>query len=68
VRPVEKNRRDLRPEAFPSLSWEPQEVAQSLETLYRYVEGEALKANDWYLRKKGPSAVWANGCAVWRSC
>jgi hypothetical protein len=64
---VEKNRRDLRPEAFPSLSWEPQEVAQSLETLYRYVEGEALKANDWYLRKKGPNrrlGQWLRGLAI----
>ena len=64
---MEKNRRDLRPEAFPSLSWEPQEVAQSLETLYRYVEGEALKANDWYLRKKGPKrrlGQWLRGLAI----
>jgi hypothetical protein len=64
---MEKNRRDLRPDTFPPLSWESEEAAQSLATLYRYAECEALKANDWYLRKKVPKrrlGQWLRGLAI----
>lgn len=58
---------DLRPDAFPEMSWAGGDVEASLHALYRYAEAEALKANDWYLqkkRRKRPLGQWLRGVAI----
>jgi hypothetical protein len=45
---------DLKSRTYPSLTWTDAANAQSLETLRDYVIGQAVAAEDWYLRKR----VW----------
>ena len=49
--------RNLKPGAFPELSWKAEEVPKSLKTVFEYATQQADGASQWYLSKKGP-AKW----------
>ena len=44
--------KDETPPSLSKLSWKPEDVEASLETLYGYVEAEAVRQINWYYRKK----------------
>ncbi len=49
--------KDLRPQEFPTLSWDESKVVMSLESLSQYVTGEADSAIGWYGQKRGPKRL-----------
>src|SRR5262245_46361437 len=50
---------DLHPHRFPHLSWAEGDLAASLDAVYHWVEGEAIRAASWYLHEKKPKARWS---------
>lgn len=50
---------DLHPARFPELAWGEADLATSLEAVYHWVEGEAIRAAAWYLQEKKPKARWS---------
>jgi hypothetical protein len=60
ARPVKRRREDdLQPGRFPELSWADGDLVASLEAVYHWVEGEAIRAAAWYLQEKKPKARWS---------
>ena len=61
-RPDRRRRRDLRPGPFPTAGMEQwQDTEAALAQLYRYAEGRAIDAVDWYLQDKRGRRVWSRG-------
>jgi hypothetical protein len=56
---VEHIRKDLQPNLLTELSWEPDKVQVSLNTLFAHVTKEATDAIDWYLKSKRRKRRWA---------
>lgn len=57
-----RRRRDLRAGPFPTAAteqWHDTEAA--LTQLYRYAEGRAIEATDWYLQDKRGKRIWSRG-------
>jgi hypothetical protein len=57
-----RRRRDLRAAPIPAAAlgqWQDTEAALTL--LYRYAEGRAIDAIDWYLQDKRSKRVWSRG-------
>jgi hypothetical protein len=57
-----RRRRDLRAGPFPTAGmdqWHDTEAA--LTQLYRYAEGRAIEAIDWYLQDKRGKRIWSRG-------
>ncbi len=54
-----KRERDLGARAFPEVAWEAGRFGEGLELLYRWVEGEAVRAIEWYLAEKRGKAVFS---------
>jgi hypothetical protein len=55
-------RRDLRAGPFPTAAMEQwQDTEAALTQLYRYAEGRALDAADWYLQDKRGKRIWSRG-------
>ncbi|MCP4111802.1 MAG: SLATT domain-containing protein [Desulfobacteraceae bacterium] len=44
--------KDLKPKDFPELSWEPDNLSESLELLYKYASEEAARFSRWYYEKR----------------
>src|SRR5918995_2148528 len=64
-----RRRRDLRPGAFPAAGMEQwHDTEAALTQLYRYAEGRAIEATDWYLQDKRASASGRGACDCWPSC
>ena len=49
--------RDIRPAEFPTLSWQPRDVDDSLDALAEWVGGQAAASIAWYLREKRSKAA-----------
>jgi hypothetical protein len=64
--PVGKRKReqDLEPGRFPELSWADGDLAASLEAVYHWVEGEAIRASTWYLQEKKAKSRWSRGLRI----
>jgi SMODS and SLOG-associating 2TM effector domain 2 len=62
-RPDRRRRRhDLRPGPFPAAGLEQwQDTETALTQLYRYAEGRAIEAIDWYLADKRGKRSWSRG-------
>ena len=62
-RPDRRRRRhDLRPGPFPAAGLEQwQDTEAALTQLYRYAEGRAIEAIDWYLADKRGKRSWPRG-------
>ena len=62
-RPSRRRRRhDLRPGPFPTAGLEQwQDTETALTQLYRYAEGRAIEAIDWYLADKRGKRSWSRG-------
>jgi hypothetical protein len=61
-RPNRRRRRDLRPGPFPTAGLEEwQDTEAALTQLYRYAEGRAIEAVDWYLADKRGKRGWSRG-------
>src|SRR5215211_2706551 len=62
-RPDRRRRRpDLRPGPFPTAGLEQwQDTEAALTQLYRYAEGRAIEAIDWYLADKRGKRSWSRG-------
>src|SRR5829696_435258 len=59
-----RRRRDLRPRPFPTVGLEQwQDTETALTQLYRYAEGRAIEAIDWYLADKRGKRSWSRGPA-----
>jgi hypothetical protein len=57
-----RRRRDLRAGPFPTAAMEQwQDTEAALTQLYRYAEGRAIDAVDWYLQDKRGKRVWSRG-------
>jgi hypothetical protein len=57
-----RRRRDLRPSPIPMASLEQwQDTESALAQLYRYAEGRAIDAADWYLQDKRGKRLWSRG-------
>jgi SMODS and SLOG-associating 2TM effector domain 2 len=57
-----RRRRDLRAGPFPVAAMEQwQDTEAALAQLYRYAEGRAIDAVDWYLADKRGKRVWSRG-------
>jgi hypothetical protein len=56
---ADEDQSDLHPLAFPQVSWREGDLADALEALYRWVEGQAMRASNWYLRERRAKA-WAS--------
>jgi SMODS and SLOG-associating 2TM effector domain 2 len=57
-----RRRRDLRAGPFPTAAMEQwQDTEAALAQLYRYAEGRAIDAADWYLQDKGGKRLWSRG-------
>jgi hypothetical protein len=57
-----RRRRDLRPGPFPTAAMEQwQDTEAALTQLYRYAEGRAIAAADWYLQDKRGKRSWSRG-------
>ena len=53
---------DLRPRPFPTAGLEQwQDTETALTQLYRYAEGRAIEAIDWYLADKRGKRSWSRG-------
>jgi hypothetical protein len=48
---------DIKPAEFPSLSWQPEEIATSVVKLYEYVTNQAERAREWYFRKRSRKRI-----------
>ena len=55
---------DLHPVTFPEVSWGPADLEGSLDTVYRWVEGEAVRAIEWYLREKTWKALCSRALRI----
>jgi hypothetical protein len=55
---------DLQPGRFPALSWADGDLLTSLEAVYHWVEGEAIRATAWYLREKRSKARWSRALRI----
>jgi hypothetical protein len=64
--PVEKRVReaDLEPGRFPELAWGEGDLVASLEAVYHWVEGEAIRAAAWYIHEKKWKARWSRALRV----
>jgi hypothetical protein len=61
-RPARRRRRDLRAGPFPTAAMEEwQDTEAALTQLYRYAEGRAIEAVDWYLQDKRSKRIWSRG-------
>jgi SMODS and SLOG-associating 2TM effector domain 2 len=57
-----RRRRDLRVGPFPTAAMEQwQDTEAALAQLYRYAEGRAIDAIDWYLADKRGRRIWSRG-------
>jgi SMODS and SLOG-associating 2TM effector domain 2 len=57
-----RRRRDLRAGPFPTAAMEEwQDTEAALVQLYRYAEGRAIEAIDWYLQDKRSKRIWSRG-------
>jgi hypothetical protein len=57
-----RRRRDLRTGPFPTATMEQwQDTEAALTQLYRYAEGRAIDAADWYLDDKRGKRIWSRG-------
>ena len=57
-----RRRRDLRPGPFPAAGMEQwHDTEAALTQLYRYAEGRAIEATDWYLADKRGKRIWSRG-------
>jgi hypothetical protein len=57
-----RRRRDLRAGPFPTAAMEEwQDTEAALTQLYRYAEGRAIDAIDWYLQDKRGKRTWSRG-------
>ena len=57
-----RRRRDLRAGPLPTATMEQwQDTEAALTQLYRYAEGRALDAVDWYLQDKRGKRLWSRG-------
>ena len=57
-----RRRHDLRPGPFPAAGLEQwQDTESALTQLYRYAEGRAIEATDWYLQDKRGKRIWSRG-------
>src|SRR5215217_2782882 len=57
-----RRRQDLRPGPFPTAGLEQwQDTEAALTQLYRYAEGRAIEAIDWYLADKRGKRSWSRG-------
>jgi SMODS and SLOG-associating 2TM effector domain 2 len=57
-----RRRQDLRPEPFPTAAMDQwQDTEAALTQLYRYAEGRAIDAIDWYLADKRGKRIWSRG-------
>ena len=57
-----RRRRDLRPAPIPMAAMEQwQDTETALTQLYRYAEGRAIEAADWYLQDKRGKRSWSRG-------
>jgi hypothetical protein len=57
-----RRRRDLRAGPFPTVAMEQwHDTESALAKLYRYAEGRALEATDWYLQDKRGKRIWSRG-------
>ncbi len=57
-----RRRRDLRAEPFPTAAMDQwQDTEAALTQLYRYAEGRAIDAIDWYLQDKRGKRGWSRG-------
>jgi hypothetical protein len=57
-----RRRRDLRAGPFPAAAMEQwQDTEAALTQLYRYAEGRAIDAADWYLQDKRGKRIWTRG-------
>jgi hypothetical protein len=50
---------DLQPGRFPDLPWGEGDLVASLEAVYHWVEGEAIRAAAWYINEKKSKARWS---------
>jgi hypothetical protein len=55
---------DLVPGRFPELSWAEGDLANSLEAMYHWVEGEAIRAATWYLHEKKAKSRWSRALRI----
>jgi SMODS and SLOG-associating 2TM effector domain 2 len=61
----DRRRRDLRAGPFPTAATEEwQDTEAALTRLYRYAEGRAIDAVDWYLLDKRGKRAWSRGLRV----
>jgi hypothetical protein len=57
-----RRRQDLRPGPFPAAGMEQwHDTEAALTQLYRYAEGRAIEATDWYLQDKRGKRIWSRG-------
>jgi peptide chain release factor 2 len=57
-----RRRRDLRAGPFPTVAMEQwHDTESALAKLYRYAEGRAIEATDWYLQDKRGKRIWSRG-------
>lgn len=63
---VGKGRReaDLAPRRFPELPWGDGDLVASLEAVYHWVEGEAIRAAAWYIHEKKWKARWSRALRI----
>jgi hypothetical protein len=55
---------DLEPGRFPDLPWGEADLAASLEAVYHWVEGEAIRAANWYLYEKKAKSRWSRALRI----
>lgn len=55
---------DLEPGRFPELPWGDNDLATSLEAVYHWVEGEAIRAANWYLQEKKAKSRWSRALRI----
>ena len=57
-----RRRRDLGAGPFPTVAKEQwHDIESALAKLYRYAEGRAIEATDWYLQDKRGKRIWSRG-------
>jgi len=59
-----KREADLHPGRFPELSWADADLTASLEAVYHWVEGEAIRAATWYLHEKKAKSRWSRALRI----
>ena len=55
---MKQRTRDLKPRELPQLSWQANDVVDSLSKLFDYVAGVGQEAVDWYYGAKRPKRRW----------